>query len=239
MTDNLDELVPDIAAAVPPPEVNGPEIRALADDALIGPMPVNKAEEGSARRASPLLERLLGYGPQAALVACLAGCAWLAGSYLSGDQPPYLARKLWTALWTVTPQAEIAEQIRALKAGLEAMHATQSLSEKDTAALEGLTTQLNLSKTETSAAMANLAGRVEQLERDTATKLSQIYERLDRIEHPIAPPTAALLAAASESAATVRKRPHGKRHDAFDPSQNPNAPGVPRPLGSVAPRGMN
>ncbi|MGB8901607.1 MAG: hypothetical protein WCC90_21230, partial [Methylocella sp.] len=27
----------------------------------------------------------------------------------------------------------------------------------------------------------------------------------------------------------------GGRHDAFDPSQNPNAPGVPRPLGSLAP----
>jgi hypothetical protein len=73
----------------------------------------------------------------------------------------------------------MAEEIRALKADVEAMHATQSLSAKDTAALEGLNTQLNLAKTETSAEIAELAGRVEHLERESAAKLSQIYERLD------------------------------------------------------------
>jgi hypothetical protein len=101
---------------------------------------------------------------------------------------------------------------------------------------EGLNTQLNLAKTETSAAIAELAGRVEHMERESAATLSQVYERLDRIEHQIAAPTAASLAAASESGATVtRKRAHARRSDAFDPSQNPNAPGVPRPLGSLAP----
>ena len=224
MSDNPDELAPDVsAAAVPRPDANVPEIRARAADAIIGPKP----EEGSARRASLLFERLLGYGPRAALVACLFGFAWLAGLYFSGDRP-----------WIVAPQhsVEHAEMIRTLKADVEAMHATQSLSAKDTAALEGLNTQLNLAKTETSAAIAELAGRVEYLGRESTAKLSQIYEQLDRIEHQIAAPTAASLAAAPESGETVpRKRAHGRRSDAFDPSQNPNAPGVPRPLGSLAP----
>jgi hypothetical protein len=247
MSDNPDELVADVSEpAVPPPVANGPEMRARADDAIFGPIPVKEAEEGSARRASPLFRRLLGYGAHAALVACLVGFAWLAAPYFSGDQPSHFVRKLW-ALWTVAPQEsaghaetsrtvqKMTEEIRALKADLEAMHATQSSSAQDTAALEGLSTQLNLTKTEVSAAIAELAGRVEQLERESAAKLSQIYERFDRIEHPIAAPTAVSPAAASESGATVAKnRARGKRHDAFDPSQNPSAPGVPRPLGSHA-----
>ena len=92
MSDNPDELIPDVSA-VPHPAANGPEIRAQADDAIFGPIPVKKAEEGSARRAFLLFKR-------AALVASLAGFAWLAGPYFSGDQPSHFVRKLW-ALWTV------------------------------------------------------------------------------------------------------------------------------------------
>jgi hypothetical protein len=240
MSDFPDVLVPDVAAAVPPPHTNTPEIRAQAADAIIGP--IKKAKEESARRAS-----LLDYGPRAALLACLFGFAWLAGSYFSDDQLSFYFRKLWP-LWAGAPQESVehaetirttqkmVQEIRDLKADVEAMHATQSLSTKDAAALEGLNTQLNLAKTETSAAIAELAGRVEHLERESAAKLSQIYERLDRMEHQIAAPTAASLAGASESGATVtRKRAKARRSDAFDPSQNPNAPGAPRPLGSLAP----
>lgn len=247
MSDNSHQLVADVSEpAVPPPVANEPEIRAHADDAIFGPIPVNKAEGGSARTASLLFRRLLGYGLPAALVACLAGSAWLAGLYFSSDQPSRFVSKLWT-LWTLPPQEsgehaeasrtvqKIAEEIRALKADIEAMRATESLNSQDTAALEGLSTQLNLTKFEASAAIAELAGRVEQLERESAAKLSQIYERFDRIEHPIAAPTAASLGATSGSGATVaRNRARGKRHDAFDPFQNPKAPGVPRPLGSLA-----
>jgi hypothetical protein len=42
-----------------------------------------------------------------------------------------------------------------------------------------------------SAVTFELASSVEHLERESAAKLSQIYERLDRIEHPIAAPPAA------------------------------------------------
>ena len=245
MSANSNHLVADVSEpAVPPLIANEPEIRAHADDAIFGPMPVNKADEGSARSASLLFRRLLGYGLHAALVACLAGFLWLAGLYFSSDQPSHFVSKLWT-LWTLAPQEsaehaetsrtvqKMAEEIRALKADVAAMRATQSSSSQDT--LEGLSTQLNLTKFEASAAIAELAGRVEQLERESAAKLSQIYERFDRIEHPIAAPTAAPLAGATESRASVaRKRARGTRHDAFDPSQNPNAPGVPHPLGSRA-----
>jgi hypothetical protein len=237
MSDYPNEPVADVsAAAIPPPDANVSEIRAWAADAIFGPLPVKKTEEHSARTESSLLKHLLGYGPYAALVACLFGFAWLAGSYFSGDQPLYYVRKLWPS-WTAAPQESVehaetirtaqkmAAEIRALKADVEAMHA----------AIEGLNTQLKLAKTEASAAMAELAGRVEHVERESAAKLSQIYERFDRIEHPIVAPTAASPAASESGATVARKRAHGRRSDAFDPSQNPNAPGVPRPLGRLAP----
>ena len=129
----------------------------------------------------------------------------------------------------------MAEELQALKADVEAMHAAQSSSAQDTAPVEGLRTQFNLTKTESSAAITELASKIEQLERESTAELSQIYERFDRIEHPTAAPSAASPDAASESGTTaVKKRPRGKRHDAFDPSQSPNAPGVPRPLGRLA-----
>jgi hypothetical protein len=132
---------------------------------------------------------------------------------------------------------KMAEEIRALKANVEAMHTAQSLSAKDAAALGNLKTRLDAVKTETSAAIAEVAGKVEHLQRETAAKLSEVSERFDRIEHQIV----ALLAAApvgggSASAAPVaRKRAQGGRGDAFDPSQNSTAPGAPRPLGILAP----
>jgi hypothetical protein len=227
MSANSNHLAADVSQPdVPPPAASEPEIRARADDAIFGPIPVNKADS------------VLGYGLHAALVACLAGFAWLAGLYFSSDQPSHFVSKLWT-LWTLAPQESVehaetsrtvekmAEEIRVLKADIEAMRATQSSSAQDPAALEGLSTQLNLTRFEASAAIAELARRVEQLERESAAKLSQIYERFDGIEHPIAAPTAV-------SPTVARHRARGKRHDAFDPSQNPKAPGVPRPLGSLA-----
>jgi hypothetical protein len=94
------------------------------------------------------------------------------------------------------------------------------------------------------------------MQRDPEAKLSQVIERLDRVEHQIAAPlaTASLGAASAPGKAAAGKpaqpavaqakpplenahgqRKIGGRGDAFDPSKNPTAPGVPRPLGSLAP----
>ena len=90
--------------------------------------------------------------------------------------------------------------------------------------------------------------------REPEAKLSHVIERLDRIEHQIAPLAAAPLGAASVPGKAAAGKPaqiadtqtkpslenaHGERKiggrgDAFDPSQHPSAPGVPRPLGSLA-----
>ncbi|MGH6868297.1 MAG: YidB family protein, partial [Methylocella sp.] len=219
------------------------------------------------RRGPPRFKQLFAYGSYTALAVILFGFAWAAGSYFSGGQLPFYAMKPPPAP-AVVPQesverAEIlrtvqkmAEDIQALTANVEALRAAQSQAGNDTSALDGLKTHLDAMKTETGASIADLAGKVEQMQREPAAKLSQVIEQLDRIEHQIAPQlaTASVGAASASGKAAARKqaqltvapvkppletahgpRKLGGRGDAFDPSQNPTAPGVPRPLGSLAP----
>ncbi|HEY8031801.1 MAG TPA: YidB family protein [Methylocella sp.] len=218
------------------------------------------------QKPPPRFKQLFRYGSRAALATGLFGIAWLAGSYYSGGQWPFDAIKAPPAPPVATQESvartemlratqEITEDIRGLKADVEALRAAQSQSGNDTTALEGLKTRLDAVKTETGSSIAELAGKVESLQREPEAKLSQIVERLDRIEHQIegSPPTASIgaTAAPGKAAAGIAAQPavaqakpplenaHGQRKiggrgDAFDPSKNPTAPGVPHPLGSLA-----
>jgi hypothetical protein len=240
MHDSPDEAVLEVSAAADsPPDTNVLEIRAQAADAILGPVPTNEAEGGSTgrilpnfRRVLPHVKSLLGYGPPMALVACLVGFAWVAGSYFSSDQSPRYAIEPQPAQSVVLQESgeraemlrslqKMSEEIRALKTNVEAMQGTRSQSTKDA----------------TGASTAELADKIGHLQREFAAKLSQVSERFDRIEHQIVAPRspASVASASAPGAATPRKRTHGARGDAFDPSQNPNAPGAPRPLGSLAP----
>ncbi|MGQ0444171.1 MAG: YidB family protein [Beijerinckiaceae bacterium] len=214
------------------------------------------------RKEPPHYKQLFAYGLCAALAVCLFGFAWAAGSYHSGGQLPFFANPAAapqesverTEMFRAAQKA--AADVQALKSDIEALRAAQSQPGQDAAALEGLKTRLEAVKTETSASIAGLAGKVEQIEREPAAKLAQVIERLDRIERQVAAPTAtaSLGAASAPGAAGARKQPQtavapekpplgdaegqkklGGHGDAFDPSQNPTAPGVPRPLGSLAP----
>jgi hypothetical protein len=221
------------AAAVSPPDADVLQIRARAADAILGPAPSKKAEAASARRVRALVVHLLSHGQHAALPACLFGFAW---PYFSGLTTTVVPR-LGVESAEIGRTAQMAEELSALKASVGAMRAAQSLSAKDATILGNTKPRLDAAKAETSVAIAELAGKVEHMQRESAAKLSQVSERFDRIEHQIA----ALIAAAptadgSSSAAPVaRKRAQGGPGDAFDPSQNPTAPGVPRSLGSLAP----
>jgi hypothetical protein len=228
MDDSPDEAVPAAgAAAASPPDANRLDIRARGADAMLGRIYSQKPEAGSVRRLPPLFVRLFSYGPHAALAACLFGFVWVAASYFSGGQLPFYAMKQGLVR-TVVPQGSVeraemlrtaqkmAEDIRVLKASVEAMHAAQS------------------------SAIAELAGKVEHTQRDSAAQLSHFIERFDRMEHQIAAVAAAPHGADSVlKAAVARKQARGGRGDAFDPSQNPTAPGAPRRLGSQAPAATN
>jgi hypothetical protein len=201
------------------------------------------AETGSAGELPPRLERIFVYGSQAALAACLFGFAWAASSYFSGDHSllsslnPPPAKTIVTQdsaerLEMLHATQKMAEDLRSLKASVEVLRTAQSQMATETARLENLKTRLDAVKTETNASIAGLADKIERVQREPEAKLSQIIERLDRMERQIAAPVASAVPASG--AATPRKQAQGGRGDAFDPTQNPNAPGAPRPLGSVA-----
>lgn len=152
-----------------------------------------EAGDGSAREVPPRLERLFTYGSHAALIACLFGFAWAAGSYFSGNRSPLDILKPQPARVAASQDSaeradmlraaqKMSEDIRALKASIESLRAAQSQTAKEAASLEGLKTRLEVVKAETGASIAELAGKVERMQREPEAKLSQIIERLDRIE---------------------------------------------------------
>jgi hypothetical protein len=74
---------------------------------------------------------------------------------------------------------QMADEIRALKARVEAVHA-QSTSAKEATALEGLKARLGAVKAETGAEIAELAGKVDRLQSEVTMKLAKASERFDR-----------------------------------------------------------
>jgi len=248
MNDSADEAVPEASDSRPRPPV--PAGREPGRDqkrrtgSPSGMVLFQKDTAGS--QPPPRLERLITYGSPAALAVCLFGFAWAAGSYYSGGPSPLALLKPPLAR-TVAPQdsaelsemrrmaQKMAEDIRTLKANVEVLRTTQNQTVKDAGAIGSLKLRLDAVKTETGASIAELAGKVEHMQREPEAKLSQIIERLDRIEHQIAAPLAAASPGAvpASGAAAPRKQAQGGRGDAFDPVQNPNAPGAPRSLGSL------
>ena len=221
MDDSPDEAVPEPAAArsrganVPAAGARG---RDSKHEAASGLVPFKGAETASARRAPPRFEQFFSYGSHAALAACLFGFAWAAGSYFSGNHAPFYALKPPPARTVATQESvaraemlrtaqKMAEDIRALKANVEALRTAQSQTAKDAPALEGLKSRLEAVNTETAASIAALAGKVEHMQREPAAKLSQIIERLDRIERQITAPlaTASIGAALASGKAAAGK----------------------------------
>jgi hypothetical protein len=204
MDNSPDEAVPESAAARPR-DADVPTAGARGRDSkqrgASGLVPFKEVEETSARQAPARFARLFSYCSHAALAACLFGFAWAAGSYFSGHYSPFYALKPPSARPVATQESlarsemlrtsqKMAEDIRALKASVEALRAAQSQTAKEATALEGLKTRLDAVSTKTSASIAELTSKVEYMQREPAAKLSQVIERLDRIEHQIAAPLA-------------------------------------------------
>ncbi|MGH6851187.1 MAG: hypothetical protein ACREDD_12200 [Methylocella sp.] len=211
MVDSPDEAVAEPAAA----RLRGANILAVGArgkeskrGAAFGVVPFKEAESTSARRASPRAERFFSYCSHAALAACLFGLAWAAGSFYSGNYAPFNALKPPPARTIATQDSaartemlrtaqKMAEDIRTLKANVEALRAAPSQTARNAPALEGLKSRLETVNTETGASIAELSNKVEQMQREAAAKLSQVIERLDRIERQIAaPPATASIGAA-------------------------------------------
>jgi len=221
MRDLQDEAVPWVSAAV---------------DAILDPVLCKKSEAVSGRSAPALAARLLNYGPHAALTAWLFGAACLVGSYFVGPAPTVVKQESVQSAEMGPRAQKMAEEPHAQNANVEAMRAAQSLSTKDVAGPGSTKPRLEAAKTESSPATADVSGKLEHLRPKSAEKPLRVSQRVDRVGLKIA----ALLASGPVAAHSVSpapvpsKRAKVARGDAFDPSQHPDAPGAPRPLGAIA-----
>ena len=172
--------------------------------------------------------RLKLYGPRAALTAGLFGLACLGWSHIQSPAatPPRAEINL--------PAQKTAEESHAQRAEVEAMHGAQSLNTKKVSAPEPAKPSLEAAKDDTSPGIVEAARKTSRLPPKPVEKLATGSHKIDRMGLKIA----ALLAVDpvvdhSVSATPARRREQRPRHDAFDPSQHPNAPGAPRPLGII------
>jgi hypothetical protein len=168
------------------------------------------------------------YGPPAALTAGLFGLACLGWSNIQRPAPPLPRVEI------NLPAQKTTEESHARRAEAEAMRAAQSLNAEEVSAPEPAKPGLKAAKYEASASIVEAAGKTRPLPPKPVEKLADGGERVDRIGLKIA----ALLAVDpvvdhSVSATLARRREQRARHDAFDPLQHPNAPGAPRPLGTI------
>jgi hypothetical protein len=191
---------------------------ARADDAIPDPVP-RKIEPVLARSA--LAAGLWRCGPHAALAAWMIAVAWMAGSHFD---PP---------VRTVVQQesAQGAAMSRVAQNVAEDPHAQDARGPGDTKP------GLEAAKIEMSGGLPEASGKVERLRPKSSEKAFKASERLDLIGLEIATLLTTAAPAADRSIAAapiVRRRARSVRHDAFDPSLNPTAPGAPRPLGTVA-----
>lgn len=206
----------------------------MADEASSGPKPrtaaigracLNWIKAAAARSRGAPLKR---YGPPAALTACVVGLACLGWSNIQRPAPTLPRAEI------NLPAQKTAEESDAQRAEIEPMRAAQSLNTKEVSAPELAKPGLEAAKDEASASIGGAAGTTSPLPPKPVEKLADGGERVDRIGLKIA----ALLAVDpvvdhSISATLARRREQRARHDAFDPSQHPNAPGAPRPLGTI------
>jgi hypothetical protein len=215
MDDFPDEAVPSAIA-----DEDGLESKAQTN-AMLGLTYLNWIKAAAAGSRGVLVQR---YGPPAALTACLFGLAWLGWSNTQGRTP-----NLPSAEINLSAQ-KTAEELPAQTAELEAMRAAHT---EEVSAPETVRPGLEAAKNEAGPGIVEAAGKTGRLPPKPVEKLANGGKKLDRIGSKIA----ALLAVDpvvdhSVSATPVaRKRGQGARGDAFDPSQHPNAPGAPRPLG--------
>jgi hypothetical protein len=235
MLDSDHEAVSGADIVPVPPDSTTPEIKVHPADAIRF-VPLKDSETDSTRKVSPVFGRLLRYGARIAAVACLCGLAWAGGAYYRLGRSPLELMKPGPASEVkqspehdeiVRAMAQMAEEIRVLKASVERRAVSQDASVEDARSRESVKSQLDSVQTMTGTAMADLASRVAKLETESTTKLSRVNEQLASIEQQIA---------ASYAALAARGQPPHKRvahlHDAFDPSRDPTAPGAPRPLGA-------
>lgn len=210
-------IEPVMSMTVTPPERDIEPFLAAAEERIEPP-----------HEDRPFTSKLLDYSAHAAMIIGLLGFAWTLSAH-TGKQPAPPAPKVAAVAAPEAPPSamasaelhadtqKMAADISALRLSLEAvrssMHADTQRQDKAidqlkvlAANLESLKTGLSATKTETSAALTQLSGKIDHLQHAEAiTKLQQVSDRLDKLEHETADQlvTASVPASAAKSAAVA------------------------------------
>src|ERR1700722_10297124 len=218
--------------AVPSVIADEASSRSKAGTAAIGLACLSWTKAAAAHSRRAPLKR---YGPPAVLTAGLFGLAYLGWSNIDRPAKPLPGAGVnLPSKKTTEPTQTSTEEPHAKGAKAESVHAARSLNTKEVSSPEPAKPGLKAAKDEASASIVEAAGKTNPLPPKPVEKLADGGERVDRIGLKIA----ALLAVDpvvdhSVSATLARKREQRARHDAFDPSQHPKAPGAARPLGTI------
>ncbi|KAF0136071.1 MAG: hypothetical protein FD139_482 [Methylocystaceae bacterium] len=237
-------------AAAPAADV--PELKLGSADAAISADVSDHSKATAAQRLLPAFKSAFIHGSRLLWAALLYGAAALAGwliaeaAWPTVSALPDLVRTMATqenaerAAALRTAQ-KTEEDIRALRAEMEAMRSSMQAASPGADAVETLGKRIDAMKTETNSAIGALSGQVEGLRRDAAAKPAptgasseQVGARSPRSEYVILEQGASRRTTVS---ATVKvgeglRRPKKRRGDAFEPAKYPEAPGAPRPLGA-------
>ena len=175
-----------------------------------------------------------------ALTAWLVGAIWLVGSHFVGSPPAVVQQDTMQTAGIGEAAQKIAEEPLAQKVDLEPTGTLQSPGAKDVIGLGSAKPHLVQRRPKSALPWPRFRPRSSPCgenprksppRQKTGSIASASGSR--RCSLPIPPP----------KARDPQRRPPGNRRtagrgDAFDPSQNPNAPGAPRPLGTLAPRAI-
>jgi hypothetical protein len=213
-----------LGRAVPSPILDNEASGSKAGTATIGLACLNWIKAAAARSRGAPVKR---YARLAALTACLFGLTCLG---LPNIQRP--GRTLPSAEIN-SPAQKTTKESQAQRVEAEAIRAAQSPNTEEVSAPQTAKPGLEAAKDETGPGNVEAAGKTSRLPPKPVGKLANGGERLDLIGVKVT----ALLAVDpvldhSVSASPARRRQRA-RHDAFDPSRHPNAPGAPRPLGII------
>ena len=195
------------------------------------PSPILDNEASAARsRGAPVR-----YGPLAALTACLVGLACLGLLNIRRLGLPNIQRPAQTlpSAEINSPAQKTTKESHAQRLEAEAIRAAQSLNTEEVSAPETAKPGLDAAKVETRPGNVEAAGKTSRLPPKPVGKLANGGERLDLIGVKIAALRAVDPVLDHSVSASPARRRQRARHDAFDPSQHPNAPGAPRPLGII------
>jgi hypothetical protein len=142
---------------------------------------------------------LRNFGIAGACLVAAAALGWGAGAHLGAAAPgaPELAGRekadvaqlLWQSEATLRQETrQLADEVRALKASLGGLQASldRGRPAEDVkslkASVEALKQGLDTAKSDTAGTLAQLSGKVDRADQVAAQKLTQIVERLDRLE---------------------------------------------------------